>query len=120
MPIERGRSLLALGQVQRRRKAKPEARQALQDALDCFTEHGHRPYAQLAEAELDRGRRAGAGSLLTASEQRVADLVADGFTNREVAARLSMSVRTVESHVGSVFRKLGVRSRTELAGRFKQ
>ncbi|WP_228561307.1 LuxR family transcriptional regulator, partial [Catenulispora pinisilvae] len=120
MPIERGRSLLALGQVQRRRKAKPEARQALQDALDCFTEHGHRPFAQLAEAELDRGQRAAAGSLLTASEQRVADLVADGFTNREVAARLSMSVRTVESHVGSVFRKLGVRSRTELAGRFKQ
>ena len=120
MPIERGRSLLALGQVQRRRKAKTEARQALQDALDCFDAHGHRPFAQLAEAELARGQRAGAGSVLTASEQRVADLVAGGFTNREVAARLSMSVRTVESHVASVFRKFGVRSRTELAGRFPQ
>ncbi|WP_370352519.1 AAA family ATPase [Catenulispora sp. EB89] len=120
MPIERGRSLLALGQVQRRRKAKTEARQALQDALDCFDAHGHRPFAQLAEAELARGQRAGAGSVLTASEQRVADLVAGGYTNREVAARLSMSVRTVESHVASVFRKLGVRSRTELAGRFPQ
>jgi ATP/maltotriose-dependent transcriptional regulator MalT len=120
LPIERGRSLLALGQVQRRRKAKTEARQALQDALDCFESHGHRPFAQLAEAELARGQRAGAGSVLTASEQRVADLVAGGFTNREVAARLSMSVRTVESHVASVFRKLGVRSRTELAGRFPQ
>ncbi|WP_370384769.1 AAA family ATPase [Catenulispora sp. GAS73] len=120
MPIERGRSLLALGQVQRRRKAKTEARQALQDALDCFDSHGHRPFAQLVEAELARGQRAGAGSVLTASEQRVADLVAGGFTNREVAARLSMSVRTVESHVASVFRKLGVRSRTELAGRFPQ
>ncbi|WP_194915470.1 LuxR family transcriptional regulator [Catenulispora rubra] len=120
MPIERGRSLLALGQVQRRRKAKTEARQALQDALDCFESHGHRPFAQLAEAELARGQRAGAGSVLTASEQRVADLVAGGYTNREVAARLSMSVRTVESHVASVFRKLGVRSRTELAGRFPQ
>lgn len=118
MPVERGRSLLALGQVQRRRKAKTEARRALQEALDCFTEHGHRPFAQLAEAELARGRRAGAGSVLTASEQRVADLVAAGYTNREVAARLSMSVRTVETHVGSVFRKLGVRSRSELAGRF--
>ncbi|NUR63543.1 MAG: hypothetical protein HOV87_33510, partial [Catenulispora sp.] len=120
MPVERGRSLLALGQVQRRRKAKTEARRTLQEALDCFTAHGHRPLARLAEAELARGQRAGAGSVLTASEQRVADLVADGFTNREVAARLSMSVRTVESHVASVFRKLQVRSRTELAARFKQ
>jgi DNA-binding CsgD family transcriptional regulator len=118
LPIERGRSLLALGQVQRRRKAKTEARRALQEALDCFTEHGHRPLAQLAEAELARGRRTGSGTVLTASEQRVAGLVAAGYTNREVAARLSMSVRTVESHVGSVFRKLGVRSRSELAGRF--
>ena len=118
LPVERGRSLLALGQVQRRRKAKTEARQALRDALDCFDAHGHRPYAQLAEAELARGQRAGTGSVLTASEVRVAELVAGGFTNREVAARLSMSVRTVESHVASVFRKLGVRSRTELAGRF--
>jgi ATP/maltotriose-dependent transcriptional regulator MalT len=118
MPIERGRSLLALGQVQRRRKAKTEARQALQDALDCFTAHGHQPFARLAEAELERGRRAGSDSVLTASEQRVADLVAQGLTNREVAARLSMSVRTVESHVASAFRKLGVRSRTELAHRF--
>ena len=73
MPIERGRSLLALGQVQRRRKAKTEARQALQDALDCFTEHGHQPFARLAGAELERGRRAGSDSVLTASEQRVAD-----------------------------------------------
>lgn len=119
MPIEHGRSLLALGQVQRRRKAKAEARQALQDALACFTTHGHRPFAQLAEAELARGQRARTGALLTPSEERVADLVAGGLTNREVAARLSMSVRTVEGHLAAVFRKLGIRSRTELVRRRK-
>ena len=59
------------------------------------------------------GRRGEA--TLTPVEQRIAALVADGQTNREVAAGLFLSVRTVESHLGRIYRKLGVRSRTELA-----
>jgi DNA-binding CsgD family transcriptional regulator len=55
---------------------------------------------------------------LTATERRVADLVAAGATNRDAAAALFISVRTVETHVASVYRKLGVRNRAELAHRF--
>jgi DNA-binding CsgD family transcriptional regulator len=52
---------------------------------------------------------------LTATERRVADLVGSGRTNLEVAQALFVSVRTVESHLGRIYRKLGLRSRTELA-----
>jgi DNA-binding CsgD family transcriptional regulator len=61
------------------------------------------------------GRRRENG--LTPVEQRIAGLVAAGQTNREVAAAMFMSVRTVESHLGRIYRKLGIRSRTELAAR---
>ena len=56
----------------------------------------------------------GAGPVLTAAEQRVADLVAAGRTNSEVAAELFMGLRTVEAHLSRMYRKLSVRSRTEL------
>jgi len=56
--------------------------------------------------------RSGAG--LTPAEQRVADLIAGGATNRDAAAALFVSVRTVETHVASIYRKLGVRTRVEL------
>jgi DNA-binding CsgD family transcriptional regulator len=114
LPLESGRSLLALGQVQRRRRAKAEARQALQAALECFTALGAKPFTELARVELGMGRRARDGSVLTPAEQRVADLVAEGLTNREVASRLFASVRTVETHLAAVYRKLEVRSRSEL------
>ena len=70
-----------------------------------------------ARAELDSigGRRG--WRQLTPVEQRIADLVAAGQTNREVAAATFTSVRTVESHLGRIYRKLGIRSRTELAAR---
>ena len=58
--------------------------------------------------------RSGAGPVLTAAEQRVADLVAAGRTNAEIAAELFMGQRTVEAHLSRVYRKLAVRSRTEL------
>ena len=113
--MEHGRSLLALGQVHRRRRSKPQARRAFEAALDCFTRLGARPFADLAQAELDRVHPGRAGASLTKTERRVAELVAAGLTNREVAAQLFSSVRTVEGHLAAAYRKLGVRSRTELA-----
>ena len=115
LPLERGRSLLALGQVLRRRKVKGETGQVFQAALDCFTALGATPFARLAQAELDRTQRSRSGAVLTTSERQVAELVANGATNREVAARLFTSIRTVEGHLSSIYRKLGVRSRSELA-----
>ena len=85
---------------------------------------GARLWAERAELELvatgerARVRRAGSGGELTPTERRVAVLVSEGLTNREVAARLFVSVNTVETHLRHLFQKLGVRSRTELAGRF--
>ena len=80
-----------------------------------FTALGAPIQAQQATAELSRlgGRRAVTGGL-TPAEARIAGLVGAGQTNSEVAATLFMSVRTVESHLGRIYRKLGVRSRTEL------
>jgi DNA-binding CsgD family transcriptional regulator len=119
LPLERGRSLLALGQVQRRRIMKAEANQAFRAALDCFTAIGATAFAGLVSDEINRGKRAvGAGTSLTPTERQVADLVATGMTNREVAARLFASVRTVEGHLASIYRKLGIRSRSELAATY--
>jgi DNA-binding CsgD family transcriptional regulator len=77
----------------------------------------HQPLLAEIEQELPRVAAARAGSGLTPAEQRVADLIASGATNREAAAALFVSVRTVETHVASVYRKLGVRTRVELARR---
>jgi DNA-binding CsgD family transcriptional regulator len=118
LPLEYGRSLLALGQVLRRRRARSEAQTALRDALECFTSLGAVPFARMAQAELGRAQSTRSATALTTSEKQVAELVASGMTNREVAGRLFASVRTVEGHLAAVYRKLGVRSRTELAARF--
>lgn len=118
-PVELGRSLLALGQIQRRRKDRPQAGEALRVALECFEAAGAVPFADIARAELSKGRRGAGGEALTPTEQQVADLVAAGHTNREVAARLFISIRTVETHLAAVYRKLGVRSRSELAARHR-
>jgi DNA-binding CsgD family transcriptional regulator len=117
MPLEHGRSLLALGQILRLRKESAAARGTLEQALTCFTELGAVPFVQMAQAELDRTQRTRTRGALTPSERQVAELVASGLTNREVAARLFTSVRTVEGHLAAVYRKLGMRSRTELAKR---
>jgi DNA-binding CsgD family transcriptional regulator len=116
MPLDRGRTLLALGVAQRRSKRRREARETLDDALAIFERIGAALWADRARAELRRisGRAATPGAL-TPAEERVATLVAEGKTNREVAAALYLSERTVEGHLSHVFGKLGVRSRTELA-----
>ena len=112
--LELARSLLALGRIERRRKARKEARSALQRALQLAKECGHQPLAAQIEHELPRLAATRSGSDLTATEQRVADLISTGATNRDVAAALFVSVRTVETHVASIYRKLGVRTRVEL------
>jgi DNA-binding CsgD family transcriptional regulator len=115
-PLDRGRTLLSLGAAQRRAKHRREARETLEEALALFDGIGATVWAERARAELRRiSGRAPAPGALTPAEERVAALVAEGKTNREVAAALFLSERTVEGHLSHVFGKLGVRSRTELA-----
>jgi DNA-binding CsgD family transcriptional regulator len=115
LPLDRGRTLLALGAAQRRAKRRREARATLEDALAVFEQTGASIWAERARTELKRisGRAATPGAL-TPAEERVAALVAEGKTNREVAAALFLSDRTVEGHLSRVFGKLGIRHRTEL------
>jgi DNA-binding NarL/FixJ family response regulator len=115
--VELALSLVALGRIERRRKARRQSRDALNRARDLAADMGHRPLLAEIEQELPRVAAGRAGSELTAAEQRVADLIASGATNREAAAALFVSVRTVETHVASIYRKLGVRTRAELAHR---
>jgi DNA-binding CsgD family transcriptional regulator len=117
-PFERARTLLALGMVHRRAKHKRAARETLHQALAIFDELGARLWSAKASAELARiGGRARTPGALTATEREVAELTAEGLTNREVADRLFVSVKTVAGHLTSVYTKLGVRSRTELSRR---
>ena len=117
LPLDRGRTLLALGAAQRRVKRRRDARATLKEALDVFERIGAALWADRARAELKRisGRAATPGAL-TPAEERVAAIVAEGKTNREVAAALYLSDRTVEGHLARIFGKLGIRHRTELAG----
>ena len=117
---ELARSLLVLGQIERRRKARKQSRDALRRAHELATEMGHRPLLAEIERELPRVAAARSGPELTATERRVADLIAAGATNRDAAAALFVSVRTIETHVASIYRKLGVRTRAELARRRPQ
>lgn len=114
-PLGAARALLALGAVRRRARQKRAARAAIERAITLFEECGAAGWAARARAELGRigGRRREED--LTAAERRVAALVAEGRTNREVAAALFLGERTVESHLSRIYGKLGVRSRTELA-----
>jgi DNA-binding CsgD family transcriptional regulator len=116
VPFECGRTWLALGSVQRRARRRRAARESLGRALAVFEDLAAEPWAARARAELGRiGGRAPSGGELTQTEQRVAELVAEGRSNKEVAAELIVSVHTVEAALTSIYRKLDVRSRTELA-----
>jgi DNA-binding CsgD family transcriptional regulator len=115
MPFEFGRTLLIAGQLQRRAKRKALARQHLQRALGIFESLPAPTWAARARAELARvGLRPPAPRELTATEERVAALAASGHTNRQVAAALFLSPRTVEANLARAYRKLGVSSRAEL------
>ena len=117
-PFERGRTMLVLGTVERRRKRKREAREALEQATTTFDRLGARLWAEKARLELERvvGRRGG-DLELTPTELQIAELVGEGRSNKEIAAQLFMSVRTVETNLSNIYRRLGIESRTELADR---
>jgi DNA-binding NarL/FixJ family response regulator len=118
MPFELGRTLLAQATIERRAKRRGSAREAARKALEVFDALGAALGAERAAAELARipGRGRASGEL-TETERRVAELVAQGLSNKEVAAALFVSVRAVEANLSKVYAKLGIRSRTQLVRR---
>jgi DNA-binding CsgD family transcriptional regulator len=115
-PLELGRTLLIAGAVRRRMRQKKGARDLLQRALTTFDDLGAPLWADRSRRELARiGGRAPTSTALTPTEAQIAHLVAEGRTNREVAEALFVSVHTVEANLTRIYRKLDVRSRTELA-----
>jgi DNA-binding NarL/FixJ family response regulator len=118
LPFDRARTLLALGVARRRANDRRRARATLEEAREVFRSGGAAVWEQRAVEELARiGGRAPASGGLTPIEQRVVELVTAGQTNRQVAAALFLSTRTVEGHLSRVYGKLGVRSRVELTRR---
>jgi DNA-binding CsgD family transcriptional regulator len=121
MPFEHARTRLVLGERLRRERRPGEARPHLRAASETFARLGADPWRARADDELratgEHGRRAARPSRpdLTPQEALIARAVARGATNREVAAELALSHKTVEHHLTRVYAKLGVRSRTELA-----
>jgi len=115
MPFERARTQLLLGQLQRRQRHRDAAATTLREALQTFEQLGTTLWADRVKAELARGmsgRRRADG--LTPSEQRVAELAVAGMTNRDIAATLFISPKTVEVNLTRIYRKLNIRSRVEL------
>ena len=120
-PFHHARTLLALGRTQRRAKKRGAARATLDEALAAFERLGAPLWAEQARAELARiGGRAPSRRELTEAERRIAALVAEGRSNREVAATLYVTEHTVEGALTRAYRKLGVRSRGELAARLRR
>ncbi|WP_454320872.1 LuxR C-terminal-related transcriptional regulator [Streptomyces phaeoluteigriseus] len=120
--VERARTELLFGGALRRLRRRTEARERLHSALEAFESFGAPHCADRARAEL---RALGAPSatgraatspraILTAQQLRVALMAAEGATNREIAARLALSPRTIDHHLRGVFNRLGIRSRIEL------
>jgi DNA-binding CsgD family transcriptional regulator len=119
-PFSRARTLLLLGEHLRRERRRKEARTHLRDALDTFEQLGAVPWERRARAELratgERTQRRKRNTLaqLTPQQTQIATLVAEGATNKEVAAQLFLSPRTVDYHLRNIFVTLGIRSRSEL------
>jgi DNA-binding CsgD family transcriptional regulator len=118
--LEEARALADLGALLRRSNHRVEARQLLRLAVDAAHHLGAGALAQRAETELRatgaKPRRVLLSGLeaLTASERRIAELAAEGLTNREIAQTLFVTARTVEGHLTNVFNKLDVQARTAL------
>ncbi|KQV15380.1 MULTISPECIES: LuxR family transcriptional regulator [unclassified Kitasatospora] len=116
LPLERGRTLLALARVERRRRRRAPARAALQAATEVFTLAGARPWLDItteAPSVPDTGLLR--PTTLTEAELRLAVLVGEGASNQEAAAKLFLSVKTVEARLTRIYQKLDVRSRAQLA-----
>jgi len=122
--FEIARTQLCYGEVLRRNRGRIAAREQLRAALQTFEQVGTEPWANRARAELaatgEKARKRDVPSSrdLTPQELQIALAVAGGATNREAAARLFLSPKTVEAHLSSLYRKLGIRSRTDLARLF--
>ena len=123
--LELARTQLLYGQWLRRERRRIDARMQLHAALESFTTMGAEAFARRAERELratgEHARKRTVETLdhLTAQEQQIADLAANGATNREIAAQLFIAQSTVEYHLRKAFRKLGVKSRTQLVRRLR-
>ena len=117
--FDAARCMLALGRIQRRAKQWRAARDALGSAEAAFEQQGSPGWAQLARSEHERiaGRRPSAGGELTTTERRVVELAAGGLSNKQIASTLVVTVHTIEVHLAHAYAKLGVRSRSQLAGR---
>jgi DNA-binding NarL/FixJ family response regulator len=121
MPFERGMLEAAYGRFLRRIGRRADAVSALEAAQARFAHLDARPFLDRCRRDLDtccrasERRQAGPRATLTRQELAVARLVAAGGTNREAAAKLVVSVKTIEYHLGNVYAKLGVTSRTQLA-----
>ncbi|MCM2575949.1 helix-turn-helix transcriptional regulator [Streptomyces meridianus] len=128
-PLELGHCLLVRGGIERRRRRHSAARTAVGEALAVFTRAGARPWVAQADRALalvdgagcareaggEESEHAGPAPLLTAAERQVALLVSQGATNQEVAARMFLSIKTIEASLTRIYRKLGIRSRTRLS-----
>jgi DNA-binding CsgD family transcriptional regulator len=119
-PFGRARALLALGVVRRRGRQKRPAREAIEAAVDGFEALGAAGWAAKGRAELGRigGRKPG-GDELTPTERRLAELVAEGRSNKEIAAVLFVTPKTVGTMLSRLYAKVGVHSRTELVRRLE-
>jgi DNA-binding CsgD family transcriptional regulator len=117
--FDRARTLFALGRAQRRLKKWGAARRSLERAVAAFEEIGSHGWAEAARSETARvgARRPAAPGELTPAEARVAELAADGLSNKEIAGTLFITVHTVERHLKHVYAKLGIHSRNQLSRR---
>ena len=123
--VDLARTHLLYGEWLRRERRRLDARDELRLAHELFSEFGMEAFAERARVELEatgeRARKRTVDTLgeLTPQEAQVSRLVARGHTNKEIAAQLFISASTVEYHLRKVFRKLGVKSRTQLANRLR-
>ncbi|MCV7345181.1 AAA family ATPase [Mycolicibacterium rhodesiae] len=120
MPFERARTQLVLGQLQRRRRRLSAAYDTLRQAADVLEGLGSSLWAARAHRELGRLSSRSAGGTLTDSERQTAEKAAVGLSNKQIATELYLSPKTVEMHLSTAYRKLGIRSRAQLAHRLRQ
>lgn len=117
--FDEARSRLVLGRGERRLKKWGAARSSLEQATTLFEAMGAPGWADAARSDLSRvgARRPAPAGELTPTERRIARLAADGLANKEIAQQLVVTVHTVEVHLSHAYAKLGIRSRSQLAGR---